>query len=350
MALGAPLARLWGELPQDATLEKLRGDASTRSYYRIQSAQKSPASLIAMRLPAGGTPRELGVAELPFVDVQRLLAKLAIPVPAIYLDASDQGLLLLEDLGDETFEARFHKSSAIEGSAQYAQAVDLLATLHERTAQGGDSVAYTRAFDRKLLRWELDHFRAWGLDALDIALSDDERRLLDDAFDALVNELLALPQALVHRDYQSRNLMWAPRGELMVIDFQDALLGPLGYDLAALLCDSYVALDEPMQLALVERYANLRGLDVGELVRAFRLVSVQRKLKDAGRFVFIDQVRGNPAFLPWYGPSIAYAARALAHLPAYAALAALLRAKLPGYPAHIEPPQARTGARADALK
>jgi aminoglycoside/choline kinase family phosphotransferase len=350
MDLGAPLRALWGELPESATLEKLRGDASTRSYYRVRCAGKSPASLVVMRLPAGGKPSELGLSELPFVAVQRHLRERSIPVPEIHADASELGVLLLEDLGDETFEARFHASDPVAGSAQYAQAIDLLVTVHERSAQGGSSIAYTRAFDRKLLRWELEHFREWGLDALEIALSDAQRRVLDQAFDALVDELLALPQGFTHRDYQSRNLMWAPRGELVVIDFQDALMGPLGYDLAALLCDSYVALDEPFQLALVERYANQRDLDLDSLVHAFRLVSVQRKLKDAGRFVFIDQVRGNATFLPWYGASIAYAARALAHLPAYAPLHELLRQKLGGYPDRVDVPKARTGTRADALK
>jgi aminoglycoside/choline kinase family phosphotransferase len=344
------LSEFWAGIPEDATLEKLRGDASTRSYYRVRSAQKDPASLVVMRLPAGGKPSELGSAELPFVDVQRYLAQLGLPVPAIYTDASERGLLLLEDLGDETFEARFHASALVEGSALYGQAIDLLSLLHDRTAQGGSSIAFSRSFDRKLLRWELDHFREWGLEALDIALSAAERQVLDRSFDALVDELLALPQGFAHRDYQSRNLMWAARGELVLIDFQDALIGPLGYDLAALLCDSYIALDEPMQLALIERYANNRSLDLSSLVHAFRLVSVQRKLKDAGRFVFIDQVRANPTFLPWYGASVAYAARALGHLPVYAQLADLLRAKLHGYPDRVRAPQPRTGARADALK
>jgi aminoglycoside/choline kinase family phosphotransferase len=347
--LADALHTVWGELPGDATLEKLRGDASTRSYYRVTSGQVQPASLVVMRLPAGGTPAELGVKELPFVDVQRHYAGLGIPVPAIYLDASERGLLLLEDLGDETFEARLLRSDPGQVSELYGQAIDLLVTLHQRTAKGGDSVAYTRRFDQKLLRWELEHFREWGLDALDIALDESERKVLDGAFDALVDELLALPQSLAHRDYQSRNLMWSPRGELVVIDFQDALMGPLGYDLAALLCDSYVELDEPLQLALVERYANARDLDVEAVVRGFRLVSVQRKLKDAGRFVFIDQVRGNPGFLPWFGRSVAYAARALRHLPAYAAVDELLREKLEGYPDRVQTPAARTGARAPAL-
>jgi aminoglycoside/choline kinase family phosphotransferase len=357
MDLAAPLEALWGVLPAEATLQKLRGDASTRSYYRVRGPGQSPPSLVVMRLPEGGTPAELGAPELPFIAVQRYLSGLGIAVPAIYADTSARGLVLLEDLGDETFEARLADKSPAARSALYADAVDLLSTLHDRTAAAGSSsearaqnIVFTRAFDRKLLRWELDHFRDWGLYALEIALDDDEQRVLDDSFSRLVEELLALPQAFAHRDYQSRNLMWAPRGELVVIDFQDALLGPLGYDLAALLCDSYVELDESLQLALVERYANNRGLDVGTLVQAFRLVSVQRKLKDAGRFVFIDQVRGNPAFLPWYGRSVAYAARALGHLPAFAPLAALLQRKLPGYPDRVRTPEARTGARAEALK
>jgi aminoglycoside/choline kinase family phosphotransferase len=219
--------------------------------------------------------------------------------------------------------------------------------LHERAANTPrEGIAYRRAFDQKLLRWELEHFREWGLGACEIALTAGEATLIDRSFERLVAELLALPQGFTHRDYQSRNLMWAPRGELVVIDFQDALLGPLGYDLAALLCDSYVALDAGLQHAALAHYASCRKLELEPLLRAFRLVSVQRKLKDAGRFVFIDQVRGNPNFLAWYGPSLAYVARALAQLPDYAELEALLREKLPGYPDAIATPSARTGRRA----
>lgn len=345
MDLTPALSALWGEVPPRATLEKLRGDASTRSYYRVVNPGAAPERLIVMRLPddpVGPSP-----APLPFVDVQRHLHALGIRVPTIYVDdASQRGVLLLEDLGDETFEARLVRSPKADWQGLYAQAVDLLCELHERAASETACIAYTRAFDAALLRWELEHFREWGLTALGITLSPGEEATLDRAFGALVEALLALPQGFTHRDYQSRNLMWTPSGELCVIDFQDALRGPLGYDLAALLCDSYVALDAALQNAMLARYATKRGLDSAELTRAFRLVSVQRKLKDAGRFVFIDRVRKNPGFLPWYGPSVAYAARALAQLPEFAELHALLAAKLEGYPERIAAPPPDTGSHA----
>jgi aminoglycoside/choline kinase family phosphotransferase len=346
MDLAPALREVWGDVPAEATLEKLRGELSTRSYYRVRSAARLPESVIVMRL-ADADVQALGAAELPFVELQRYLAQLGIAVPVVYADHTRSGLLLLEDLSDETFEARLKQTPRAGWQALYLHAVELLATLHERAANTPrEGIAYRRAFDQKLLRWELEHFREWGLAACDIALTAGEAALIDRSFERLVAELLALPQGFTHRDYQSRNLMWAPRGELVVIDFQDALLGPLGYDLAALLCDSYVALDAALQHAALTHYASCRKLELEPLLRAFRLVSVQRKLKDAGRFVFIDQVRGNPNFLPWYGPSLAYVARALSHLPDYAELEALLREKLPGYPDTIATPSARTGRHA----
>lgn len=342
MPLEPALSALWGSIPGDATLERLPGQLSTRGYYRVHSATRTPDSVIVMRLADADT-QALAGKELPFVSVQRQLRALSIRVPAIYADHSAHGLVLLEDLGDETFEARLARSPHADWAALYGQAIDLLADLHQRTGAAGDGVAYTRAFDQKLLRWELEHFREWGLDACGIALDADEAALLDRTFSRLVAELLALPQGFTHRDYQSRNLMWSPHGELVVIDFQDALLGPLGYDLAALLCDSYVRLDAALQEASLARYAARRGLPLAPLSRAFRLVSVQRKLKDAGRFVFIDQVRGIPTFLPAYGPSLAYVGRALAALPDYAELGALLSDKLAGFPDAVPTPAARTG-------
>ena len=207
MPLGSVLAALWGAWPASVTIEKLLGDASTRSYYRVRVAGVLPSSLVVMRLPDGITPSALGVRELPFVELQRHLHGLGIPVPAILADGSEQGFLLLEDLGDELFETRLASQPASSWPALYRQAIELLATLHERAAKPTSCIAYTRAFDHELLRWELDHFREWGLEALGIGLSEAERSLLDGHFEQLVGELLSLPQGFTHRDYQSRNLM-----------------------------------------------------------------------------------------------------------------------------------------------
>jgi aminoglycoside/choline kinase family phosphotransferase len=335
MDLAPALTAVWGSVPADATLHKLKGDASTRSYYRVHSSERSPERLIVMRLPAD--PGLIG-GELPFLTMQRLLYELALPVPDVLFSDVPRGVVLLEDLGDITFEARLRATPHTGWPALYRQAVELLALLHERAGAERDGLAFTRSFDQKLLRWELEHFREWGLDALGLVLPPESRAALDRDFERLVADILALPQGFAHRDYQSRNLMWPTPERLVVIDFQDALVGPVVYDLVALLCDSYVDLDEALQRAMIAHMASLRGVSADELEHAFWRVAAQRKLKDAGRFVFIDQVRGNPDFLPWFAPSIRYAGRALGQLPEYAALRQRLEALMPGFPEAVAQP------------
>ena len=350
--LAPALQRLYGTFPH-ARLVRLRGDASSRIYYRVEleadtATNTGPRSLVAMRLPehAGQSDERDGgerAVELPFVDVQRMLRSRGVPVPAIYVDDTKGRVLLLEDLGDETFEQRLAAAPAAAWADQYAQAVDLLASMHRACAEGApeDSIAYRRRFDRELLRWELDHFREWGLEALHGPLAPPDRAVLDQAFDRFAGEVAALPQGFVHRDYQSRNLMWAGN-RLTIIDFQDALVGPMPYDLVALLCDSYVAVPEPLQLAMIERYTQALAMDAPARERfaaGFWLVAVQRKLKDAGRFVFIDRVRGNPDFLRWYPQSLAYVGRALRRLGDTALYERLVRL-VPGFPDRCSVPVA----------
>jgi hypothetical protein len=349
------LRRLYGEVPH-ARVTKLRGDASSRSYYRVELAADAapsagPRSLVAMRLPEQANrsdERDGGehAAELPFVDVQRLLRARGVPVPTIYVDDTNGHVLLLEDLGDETFEQHLLQAPADAWARLYGEAVDLLASMHRACASGApeESIAFRRRFDRELLRWELDHFREWGLEALHGTLATADRAALDRSFDAIADELVALPHGFVHRDYQSRNLMWSGGARLTVIDFQDALLGPMQYDLVALLCDSYVRLAEPLQLAMIDRYAQAMAMDARAQERftaGFWRLAVQRKLKDAGRFVFIDRVRSNPDFLRWYPQSLVYVGRALRRL-GDAALYERLARLVPGFPDDCSVPPAVT--------
>jgi hypothetical protein len=349
--LAPALQRLYREVPR-AQVTKLKGDMSSRSYYRValeaEPAAGGPRSLIAMRLPeqAGKSDeRDSGEAsaELPFVDVQRLLHSRGVPVPAIYVDDTPGRVLLLEDLGDETFERRL--SQIPERTAElYTQAVELLAHMHRACAQGEpeESIAFRRRFDRSLLRWELEHFREWGLEALHGAVGPGDRAAIDMRFEALAGELSRLPTGFVHRDYQSRNLMWAPSGRLTVIDFQDALQGPTPYDLVALLCDSYVALDETLQRTLIDRYAAAMDMDEPareRFVAAFWRVAIQRKLKDAGRFVFFDRVGGHPDFLRFYPQSLVYVGRALRAV-GDSSLYERLSRLIPGFPDRCTVPAA----------
>jgi hypothetical protein len=233
----------------------------------------------------------------------------------------------------------------------YRLAIDQLGRM-QRYAAGHPtgSVALGRRFDGDLLRWELDHFREWLLEAQrGVILAGAERSALEGAFDRIAGELAMLPTVFVHRDYQSRNLMIQHDNfsmVLRVIDFQDALVGPLPYDLVALLRDSYVDLTTPEIDDLIDHYWERHGahlvsdLTAAAFRRAFHLQTVQRKLKDAGRFVFIERRKGNPSFLPFVSPSLRYVALALASLPDLFDLRALLR-RLPEF----DPPPSPTGDR-----
>jgi aminoglycoside/choline kinase family phosphotransferase len=280
-----------------------------------------------MVMPADARPEEVTQggppATDPFVDVQGYLDQLGVRVPAVlgfYRDDPEGGLVVLEDLGDETLEARL--LAGAEPEPLYRRAVEQLASLRLRAdASARRCVAHTRRFDRDLYRWELDHFREWLLEAWKGArLAAAERELVDREFDGIARRLAAEPVGFTHRDYQSRNLMVLPSGEQAVIDFQDALLGPAQYDLVALLRDSYVELPADLVDRMIARYlertATGRGGDPapGPFREVFDLLTVQRKLKDAGRFVYIDRVKKNPDFLRSIPASLRYVREAFGRL------------------------------------
>jgi len=317
-------------------VKRLAGHASMRSYWRVGVA---PASWVVMVRPPGAGPEEVTSGGPPpadpFVDVQRYLAGLGVRVPAILAFEEAEGLMVLEDLGDDMLETRVLAGD--DRAALYGRAVDQLARLRAAAeARPGGCVAFSRAFEAGLYRWELDHFREWLLEAWKgAALPAGERAELDGWFDRIAAALAAEPRGFTHRDYQSRNLMVLPGGAQAVIDFQDALLGPRQYDLVALLRDSYVELPAGLVEDLLRRYLDrLEALGGPRLpYRPFRetfdLLTVQRKLKDAGRFVFIDRVRGNPGFLVSIPASLRYVGEALARRPDLAPLRRLLARHLP---------------------
>ncbi|MGB5351528.1 MAG: phosphotransferase [Polyangiales bacterium] len=341
------LAQLYG-LPLPAVERvKLRGDASTRSYFRVRVTEgiaRSPQSIIAMQLPQdafrsdeGGKPADS--ERLPFLEIAELLDSKGLPVPSIYVEDLKNGIVLLEDLGDVTFERHLRETPRSDWPRLYRDAVDLLADLHERCdTVPSASIVSRRHFDRELVDWELDHFREWGLEAPFGALDEGQTATLHIAFSRLGAAIEAMPEGFVHRDYQSKNLMVGPSGGLTLIDFQDALRGPRVYDLVALLCDSYVSLDLNLQESMIDRYAALRRIEAAELRHEFWLVALHRKLKDAGRFIFIDRVRKNPDFLQWYPRSLLYVGRALEQSPGFEGLGRLLAEAIPGFPDGVEKP------------
>jgi N-acetylmuramate 1-kinase len=318
-ALDTLVHRATGQRP--TRVEPMPGGASTRRYLRVRTPA---ASLVAMFVP-DAAPEEItsgaAPARWPFLEVHALLHDRGVRVPRLHGEACEQGLLLIEDLGDETLAAFLERAPARRGEVYRAAVTDLAAAQRSLGDLPAGSVIAGRSFDETLLRWELDHFREWGLDARGRALEPEARARFDALADRLARRIAAWPRGFVHRDYQSRNLM-VREGldqtlELTWIDFQDALLGPRVYDLVALLNDSYQSFDRPFIEARLDEFAAAVGLDAGgraALEREFDVVTVQRKLKDAGRFIFIDRVKKNPAFLPYFEPSLAKVRAALERL------------------------------------
>jgi aminoglycoside/choline kinase family phosphotransferase len=324
------------------TVQTMVGDASTRRYHRVRLDGGSPSSVVVMELPdnplrsdeltAGEVP-----PELPFVNVHRYLAAGGLPVPAIYRTDMALGLIALEDLGDQTLEIIAKSSDRAQRRALYYGAIDHIVALQQLAEKRPDQscVAFSRRFDQPLLRWELDHFREWYLEAeLGVSLTAEEGTTVETAFTWLARTLADSPVTLVHRDFQSRNLMVVQNDgltELRVIDFQDALLGSKAYDLVALLRDSYIELPPEEVADHVAYFRAAAGLPEGEFERLFVLQTLQRKLKDTGRFIFIDRVRKNPSFLRWIPTSLRYVGAALREAPPeLAGLRQVLEKHVPG--------------------
>jgi N-acetylmuramate 1-kinase len=270
--------------------------------------------------------------------VQRYLARAGIAVPEVYRYDDRLGLVYLEDLGDDTFEQKVAAAGDDERAGWYRLAIDQLVKLQKFAAANPDPgcIAFSRGFDFELLKWELDHFREYGLEAQGHQLTPPEREEVERHFVAIAERLAAAPRIFVHRDYQSRNLMVQPGNpvaRLRVIDFQDALLGTAAYDLVGLLRDSYVALSVPLLDRLVDEHARKAGAasdrDAAEFRALFDLQTVQRKLKDAGRFVFIDRVKKNPSFLVHIPSSLDYVRNAFSRLPELGSLQQILARYLP---------------------
>ena len=307
-------------------VEAMPGGASTRRYFRItHGTEPRVQRAVAMFVPEGGKAEEIDKAgplhRWPFLEVRDLLEGHGVDVPRLYGEDTAAGWLLLEDLGDETLANVLLRQPALR-EPLYRRAVrDLARAQATLEALPEGCVVQHRAFDEDLLYWELLHFREWGVEARGRAFCEAEGRRFDAIARRLAARIAGWPRAFTHRDYQSRNLMVrGAQGDdpsLVWIDFQDALRGPRAYDLVALLNDSYQTFTPAFVEARLDDYAEARGLTAAEraeLGREFELVTVQRKLKDAGRFVYIDRVKGNASFLKFVLPTLEKARAALERL------------------------------------
>ncbi|WP_394844414.1 phosphotransferase [Pendulispora brunnea] len=309
-------------------VQPMAAGASTRQYVRVQLA--GGRSAVGMFFPQGIQTDEiqqpLNPRRWPFLEVGDLLRDHGVRVPEVLGDATDDGWLLLEDLGDDTL-ANYLLRHPEKKDALYTKAVRDLAAAQERLADApAGSIVASRAFDEALIRGELEHFREWGLEARGYHLGRADREAFEGISERFARRIAGYPRGFTHRDYQSRNLMvrapdtganGAGTPDLVWIDFQDALRGPRVYDLVTLLNDSYQDFDRAFIEARLDEYAQACRLSTeerSELDVQFDRVTVLRKLKNAGRFVFIDHVNDNPTFLKFLPSTFARIRASLARL------------------------------------
>ena len=276
------------QLP-DHEIAPASADASFRRYFRV--TLKDGRSLIAMDAPPDR--EDCG----PFVAVAARMRQAGLHVPQIIEQDLEQGFLLLEDLGSVDYLSALNPDSA---ESMYSDATGALLRL-----QLNAPVAGLPPYDRAMLLREMQLFPDWLLGKhLGLVLDTDEQEMLETAFECLVGNALAQPVVCVHRDYHSRNLMLLDVDNPGVIDFQDAVAGPVTYDLVSLLRDCYVRWPPEQVDAWVGKYfheASSAGL-LGKTGEAtfrewFDLMGVQRHLKAAGIFARLNHRDGKSGYL-----------------------------------------------------
>lgn len=270
---------------EDFSLTSASSDASFRRYFRVTTPDNS---WIVMDAP----PAHEDIK--PFIKVAGLLAEQGLPVPLIYQQDLSNGFLLLSDFGNTAFLSVLDESSA---PALYQQAIDCIIQMQTITEPADLPV-----YDEKLLGNELALFDNWFLDR---HLGLEKPPFIDDLYAFLINEAQQQPQVLVHRDYHSRNLMLLANGSPGIIDFQDAVWGPVSYDLVSLLRDVYIQWPQSLITQLLDYYrqqAVKRGIlnsnvTMPQLQRWFDLMGLQRHLKILGIFCRLNYRDNKPNYL-----------------------------------------------------
>ncbi|MGE5189773.1 MAG: aminoglycoside phosphotransferase family protein [Gemmatimonadota bacterium] len=338
-AVRAALSAVFKEPARVAGISALAGDASTRRYSRVRMAPGSPlASLILMEYPDDVAPG----AELPFVNVHRYLRKAGVPVPEIYHAAPEAKLLVLEDAGDVMLEGAVAAAKTPDGFLpHYERCMEILVRIQwEGTrALDRDAIPARLAFDVPKFAEEIDFFfehavREYG----EIALPESERRAIEDQFLPVLEQLAGLPRVLAHRDYHSRNVMVVPparpggRSDLRILDFQDARMGNVFYDLCSILRDSYVTLPEKVvdHLTYVYRHAAPAELkrtagDRADFAYRLDLAALQRNVKAIGTFGNQARNRGKTFYLRFIPPTVAHLSANFERNPRMRPLASRLR-------------------------
>ena len=269
------------------SLEPVSGDASFRRYFRFKSDK---AQYIAVDAPPEKESNE------SFVNITHLLESEGLPVPHIFFSSLDFGFFLLDDFGDTLLLEVLDKDCA---NTLYKKALDALLIIQQTPATS------LPCYDNSLLMTEMELFRDWYLQKhLSIVLTAGEQLLLDQTFNVLAENALNQPQVFVHRDYHSRNLMKIDNYYPGIIDYQDAVRGPITYDLVSLLRDCYIKWPQQQIKSWALIYRDqivdkkiIESIEDQTFLKWFDLMGIQRHLKAIGIFSRLNMRDNKPNYL-----------------------------------------------------
>jgi aminoglycoside/choline kinase family phosphotransferase len=297
----AGIAPAQGLLP--ATVRLASADASFRRYFRVETTDPATPTRIVMDAPPDKENSD------PFVQVARLMAEAGVRAPTVLEWDRPHGFLLLDDLGCQTMLDVIDPAQPDASRPLYDQAIDALVRWQLASRPG-----VLPPYDRALLERELALFPEWYIGRhRGVAVEGKLKERLDRSFKLIVDSNLASPSVYVHRDFMPRNLMVSAAPALGVLDFQDAVYGPITYDVASLMRDAFLSWDEEFVLDVTIRYwtaARKAGLpvdeDFGAFYRAVEWMGLQRHLKVAGIFARLTLRDGKPRYLADTPRFIAY--------------------------------------------
>ncbi len=267
----------------EGELETVSADASFRKYYRLKSSMHS-----GMVMDASAQKESL----IPYIDIEHRLYEAGVRVPKINTYNKAEGFLFMEDMGDR------HLANMVDDDFElfYGNAIDTIIKMQNTDIE--DLPAYDAAF----LHFEMDLMQEWYLEKhLGLSLDDTQKQTIASALELITSEVLSQPQGVfVHRDYHSRNIMLSPCDDkIVVIDYQDARVGPVTYDLVSLLRDVYVEFDPQVVERMALGFRDNKGLEVDDetFMRWFDFMGLQRHIKILGIFARLYLRDGKEGYL-----------------------------------------------------
>lgn len=301
---------------KDYKLYQLAGDASNRRYYRVIANDRS---WVLMRW------EPFDPENYPFISVLNHFSRNGVHVPRIEGTSPHEGLMLLEDLGDLTLERKFWETQDHSTSFEfYEMAIDELIKIHyPATHNTAKCTAFDLQFDTAKLLWEMNYGKEHLLNGvLKFSMSPSQSESLQSIFIDICSRLHAEPKRIAHRDYHSRNIM-IKLDKVVLIDFQDARLGTVQYDLVSLLKDSYVDMpdhfSERLKKSYLEKSKDFQSFQFSEehFEMVYELQSIQRCFKACGSFASFFSMREDRRYLKYLNGTLRKVLKSLALFPEY---------------------------------